>query len=864
MKIPNQIIPESQKTKSHIEKTIKAIALNCSEYDCGKKGDYESWMLYNEQFYESDYNYLRKVGNFTLPAKFRWIGVQRPRINLLASQQIKRPWVYSLRVSDIDSKKEKLKNKSKYKVDWILQQIQSKKIALQSQIIALQQQVQQIEQNLQREPQSEEEAAQFQQIAQQLPQVKLIIQQQTERLSKEVLYTEKEAQDLEIYLGTTWQEKKEWYAQILSDKAKLKLNLKDKSKEGLISRCVTGKEYYYVDYKEGKVLPEFINVDDVKVFFPKISNIDYVEDGPWVCMLEGMTMDQVMAQFGKDLSEEQIKKIESELTYDTYLDSEQSKKEATISSPLGYSGTENMGNMIKVWKIYFKSPRKIYIKSSPNPYKEGSYFRKFISEEEANNVGTKYKNSIRTDKGDKLDIRYVTDIYEGYYIENLQCVVKAQKKKYNRTYMDDYMKKDLPIYGPTFSRVSKRPYSLIRATEDLQKLLNILHYHRELLLALSGTKGTIVDLSQIPAGMSPEEHQYHKKMGSLYIQTVTKGGRKINSSFNQWHTYDESLSPAIQYIDQMIMNTDQMIGYLMGIGPQRMGQVVAGDQVGKTEMAIQQNALITEIIYYEHDLIFNKAFESFMNLATKYCMHEGGIISREDDVYGEQQVIVPAGTFKDVEFELHTENSTEEETALVQLKELAVQKHLQGALPFSNLVSMYRVKALKELEKKMEYFEAKAMELAQQAQSGQMQEQAQLEQQRIQIENQYKAEIEKQKSQLAAMNIQVEEAKLQFEREKLQVESELKDKEIRTKMTTEIYKVDKDAAVEMNYLQEQQRQAIKDEELRELTLKVDTMVKQIELSMAKTGQLYDAINTSKKIKVEERKASVSNKERIKD
>lgn len=154
MKIPNQCIPESQKTKSHIEKTIKAIALNCGGMD-GKKGDYESWMLYNEQFYESDYDYLRKVGNYTLPAKFRWIGVQRPRINLLASQQIKRPWVYSLRVGDIDSKKEKLKNKVNYKIDWILQQIQSKKIALQSQIITLQQQVQQIEQQLQQEPQNE-------------------------------------------------------------------------------------------------------------------------------------------------------------------------------------------------------------------------------------------------------------------------------------------------------------------------------------------------------------------------------------------------------------------------------------------------------------------------------------------------------------------------------------------------------------------------------------------------------------------------------------------------------------------------------------------------------------------------------------
>lgn len=857
MKIPNQVIPESQKTKSHIERTIKAIALNCKGSSGIKKIDYESWMLYNEQFYEADYDYLRKIGNYTLPAKFRWIGVQRPRINLLASQQIKRPWVFSLRVSDIDSKKEKLKNKSRYKVDWIIQKIESKKLTLNSQILQLQQQIQQLEQYLQQEPQNEEQALQLQQIAQQLPQIKLVIKQQTKRLEDELLYTDKEIDELNVYLGTTWQDKKEWYAQILADKLKLKKRLKDKSKEAFISSCVTGKEYLYVDYIDGKALPEFEVIDDVKVYYPRISNIDFVQDGPWVALEESYSVDKLLSICSDELTEDEIKKLEDDLNYDFYdPDENETKRKSTLQSASGYEGNTNNTSEIRVWKVFFKSPRKIYIKSTPNPYKEGSYYRHFINEDKI--------KSIKEKNGEKLDVRYVTDIYEGIYIETLDKVVRAQKKKNNRTYLDDYSKKDLPIYGYTFSRLSKKPYSLIKATEDLQKLLNILHYHRELLLALAGTRGTIVDLSQIPNGMTPEEHQYHKKLGSLYIQTVSKGGRKINSSFNQWHTYDESLSPAIQYIDSMITNTDQMIGYLMGIGPQRMGQVVAGDQVGKTEMAIQQNALITEILYYEHDQIFNLAYEACINLATKYCLHEGGTISREDDVYGEQQVIVPANTFKDIEFELHTENNTEEESALMELKQLAVQKHMQGLLPFSNLISLYRVKALKELEKKMEKFEQKAIELSQEAESGKIQNQIELEKQKIQFENEYKVAIEQQKSELESMKIKLDDAKLQFEKEKLKIEAELKDKEIRSKMASDIYKADADSAVEMNYLQEQQRQAIKDEELRELTLKVDTIIKQIELSMQKEGQLYDAINTSKKIKVEERKASVQNKEKIKD
>lgn len=858
MKIPNQVISESLKNKAFIEKTITAIAIGCKNASDGKQKDYESWLLYNEQFNEGEFDYLRKVGKFVLPAKFRWIGVQRPRINLLASQESKRPWVYTLRVGDLDSKKEKIVNKSRFVISQIKNKIETNKVDLQRQLIGMQGQLQQLEQMLQQEPQNEQEQQQMQEIAQKLPEIKLIMETQMKRIHDEVLYTEKDIEELDIHLRMTWQDQKEMYAEILADKMKYKLRLKEKKIEGLIASCVTGKANYYVDYIEGKALPVFEVIDDVKVYFPKVSNVDFIQDGPWVAIEEGYTIDKVVGMFGSELTKEEIEILEDNMTYDFYDGTEtaETKKTASISGIKSYEGSESSYNMVRCWKVFYKSPRKVYIKASLNPYKEGAYFRHIIEEKEL--------KSIKEDKGDKLVVRYVTDIYEGIYVEKLKKVFKSGKKKYCRTYLDDYTKRDLPIYGETFARLSKRPYSLIKATEELQKLINILHYHRELLLALSGTKGTVIDLSQVPSGMSTEEHQYHKKKGSLYIQTVSKGGRKINSSFNQWTQYDETLSPAIQYIDNMINSTDQMIGYLMGIGPQRMGQVVTGDQVGKTEMSIQQNALVTEILFYNHDQIFGKAFEAALNLATKYCLHDGGIISRDTTTQGEQHIIVPKDMFKNVEFDMYVENSTEEESSLMQLKQMAVNKHMQGQLPFSNIVSLYRLKSLKELEKKYEYFEEKAMEAAQAAQSGQIQAQGQAEQQKIQIEQEYKAAIEKQKSELQAMSLELEKQKFEFEQKKFGVEMEMQDKEMRTKMATEIYKVDKDHEVEMSYLSEQNRQSQMDEQLREIQLKLDTFFKKAELSMANTKQAYDAFNAGSKIKVEDRKVRLAAKEKIKD
>ena len=64
------------------------------------------------------------------------------------------------------------------------------------------------------------------------------------------------------------------------------------------------------------------------------------------------------------------------------------------------------------------------------------------------------------------------------------------------------------------------------------------------------------------------------------------------------------------------------------------------------------------------------------------------------------------------------------------------------------------------------------------------------------------------------MSLELEKQKFEFEQNKFGVEMEMQDKEMRTKMATEIYKVDKDHEVEMSYLSEQNRQSQMDEQLR--------------------------------------------------
>ena len=51
------------------------------------------------------------------------------------------------------------------------------------------------------------------------------------------------------------------------------------------------------------------------------------------------------------------------------------------------------------------------------------------------------------------------------------------------------------------------------------------------------------------------------------------------------------------------------MGEIVGVPRQRQGQLVKGDLVGNTEIALEQSFLVTEIIYDEHDEIEAKALK---------------------------------------------------------------------------------------------------------------------------------------------------------------------------------------------------------------------------------------------------------------
>ncbi len=820
MNIPQQLKPLSQKGKSFIRESALAFASVANGSGQSKKNDEISWDYYNGKLNKDNFRYLTHIGDFKLPSKFRFISIQRPPINLLSSQKSRQPFVFSTIVIDEESVKEKFKNQFTYIIKQTEAKIRQQQIAFEIQYKELLIQEEQIQMQLQQEPENEEQAQQIEELRQQMPSIQTAIDKIKEEFQERLRFTEEEISKISDYLNYDYKDIKEMLAQKGVKKLRSMHNVKDHSVSYFIDKIVTGKGFYYVDYIPGTKNLIFEAVDSMQVYYPSIPGVKWVEEGPWVVLEDYISHSQLIDMYGdsKELDDKAIKDLEYYSEYSNADDIGQANANV-------YTGAKSRSNGIKRKRIWWKSPRKVFIKKSPNKHQPGSEFRHFINDE---NV---YDVKPNKQKGESVTTRYIYDLFTAVVIDD-KYVVDGRRITDPLRMLDNYSWTQLPVIGRSYSSYSEEPYSLIWSTKELQDLFNIVNYHEELYIAASGVKGQIIDISQKPNNMSLPEHRYHKKLGNLYIQTVDKAGRKSPSSFNQWNDYDDTLSPGIQFLGLIKEQIKESCRETMGITRQRMGQTVNADQVGTSEMARDQSALITEILFYDSDQVEARALRRALNLQAKFLWKNESLIQFTNPDLSTEVVKIPANLLNKSDYDIVVLNNTDQERDMHEIKQLAMRHHDKGMLPFKNIIQMYNIDSLVELQKSVKRWSDEYERLAQLRQQDAQQAEAEAEQAKIQMENEFKAMVENDKNELEQIKMQLEEAKIQFQKENNMLVNMLKDKEIDSKERTELLKIVSNRDVEMNYLNEQTRNNQVQEQLQYLNTKLNELQIRINANLA--------------------------------
>jgi len=841
-------VKESEKTLDWIEKQVMIIRDGLLTNDDPMSKDVECWKMYHNTFEDHKYDYLRKYGDYVLPSSVRRIPLQKHFIKLLVSQEARRNAFFSIVAIDEDAQEERFQKRANeyvqkfmFRIKKAAQQRSRNLQEMESGLAEMKQKIQSFQ------PQTEDDMMKLQEAIRVLSQFEVEVMDAREFIKIQDLFDERDLQDMEKYNLYTEQDWSEERVQKLYANLVEKLRIRSKRITAFERRCVIGRSAYYVDFVPGLKDPVFEVLNPMMVYYPQIDDIKFIQDGPWVAIKDVLSFDQISTMYGhkieKKYGKDELNNLENNPVYESTAVFLATKEGALLAPESTYKGSTQTDQKYERVRVWFKSQRKVAIKISKN--EEGQVFkhdldpfRETIDKSEYSFKNGFYVNkkdkkiSYRKDqvnvfdskRGDDIEYRYTNDIYEavvicGKYILDARKKINVIRDPFRHSSVK------LPVFGKTYSGSDETPSSIVWDTKDLAELYRIVWYHIELQMALAGTKTMLIDRSQKPTSMTEEEWEYHMKQGRLYIQTTDNNGRQINGSFNQWQTFDNSISASIAYYQPVLEMIYQVMGTIIGIPRPRLGQVVGSDQVGTFEMSLQQSSLITEILYEEHDEDLKYALEQLVNIAVKYNYKSGCTFEiKNPKLNAREQVVIPPEEFAKHYYSAVMDNTLKDERNLRDLKELAMAQWQKAMIPLEQIVKMYNVDSVKELEKTIEYFNGKAIEMQQLNQQNNIEAQQQVEQMRIELQAKYDMELEKMKQQVEMMKLKLEESRTMLENGIATKGLELEEKKIGVDANLRMMEMQYEDKTESGLLQENKDARVTGNRIDLLKLQMDSLL----------------------------------------
>jgi len=816
MPLPNQNIPEWKKDKDWMIKCCASIVQMSQTSRVSKARDkfcYDIWHGIQE---ESNYDYLRKVGDYEYPAKVRFVPLIRPKGDRLISEETKRPFSFRAYTIDTTSIKSKEDKKFEYIVGKMTANIKGihDQHALAQKEIAIQ------------KSQIQQQVAQFQESGEPIPPE---MQMQVEQINTQLDYSDYIINHQRI-LSSDELEKTEFlfkydykeFLEVLSERGVQYLianqELHQMFSQGMEDRVITDKEYYYVDWDPGMPDPVARKTDIMGFYYGGDSEITDVGDAEWCMEERWMSVNQIVDEMGDEIDFEAMEKLkkrssyintQSGYGYGSYgynhgansIGSGNTSVDGCGSDTL-YGNAEDYANVIRVSMCYWQSPRKLEFKKSPNPHQEGKFFTKLMKD----------GDRVRPDKGEEKEKGYINDLYAGVVIDQ-DIFLRTRKKNVVRR-IDRYSRIKLPYVGPAFNYYTRRPYSLVWAAKDIQILYNLVHYHKELWIALSGVKGFIMDKSQKPEGMSMTEWTYQRKLGIGWIQSV-RSGLNRQPTFNQFQQFDDTLGQSIQYLLTVLDHLESLCGDVMGVSRQRMGEVAPTDQVGTTEQSIQMSSLVTEIMYYKHDKVKKEVLTRLANLC-KIAWKDGKRGSYVLGDMGQELLNIPKGQINRADYDIFVSDSGKENKLINDMRQVAFGTFQKGEMNFAQMVKMFRIENIRELEKTVD----KYTEISRKNNMEDEQARSQMVVQQKEADNEFKMLLEKQKGDIKQLSVDVEHAKLDWEKQKFNIEQGLAQQEQSVEANQGQQKIDNEQEMETAFLQEDKRQANMEYELSKTELAI--------------------------------------------
>ena len=527
------------------------------------------------------------------------------------------------------------------------------------------------------------------------------------------------------------------------------VDLVTKLKQLFVDLLVSGYTFYRVlpSSSGNNIKIECLNPLNV---FPDLNyDSPYINESYRIVVRSYLTRNQILSKYGKDLSKEDISKIE-----DMWTDSLETTGSFYVRScnPDGTPATDGLRAGEEVTPGY---PGQHWYNRSLIPVYEVEW--------------------IETDKN------FVEQRYSTVRIGSEIYILKGEDEDVIRT-KDDPNKATLTVNGVWFNNRGDEPFSMVQKCMVLQDRYDLLHFYRDNLIAQSGSVGDFINLPTLPAILGDDlserlmKWKAYKKQGMALIDTSQEGqiGTGQAPLTTIYNGYDDTVKvQAIQAIQLAIDSVEQTTSSITGVFRERLNGIQQRDAVTNVQTGINNSFIVTKQWHYQMDLVTREILLDSLNCAK--IVYKDGLTGTLILGNKLQKVFTALPKYFTVtDHDIHIITSSEVIKEMEQIRALVPEFIKGGIVSADILMDIMTAKSLTEMKVKVN----KAIK-KQKAENNQIQ---QLTQQVEELQNnlqQAQQQLQQAQSKIESLN----EAKLQIEREKNQMQFQLEDYKNKTDRT---------------------------------------------------------------------------------
>lgn len=651
-----------------------------------------------------------------------------------------------------------------------------------------------------------------------------MLKQKLSQLIEDSGLSEEEAQkqfkNFLYYLRYEYQDVREKRANLLLKHFIKELSLKMKFNEGFKNALIVGEEGYIADIVNDNPVIELL--DSKKTYVIRSGYSNRYEDADVIVTYDYWPPGKIIDRHYKELKAKDVKWLDTEgnthgNTKEDQLDNDEHgvnlarqemmddyinmPHEGGLPQEAAHSEIIDRYGNVRVIKLFWKSYKPIIRV-------------KFY--DELGNVQYRFESEhYIADKamGEETEEYWVTEWWEGTKIgKDIYVNMRPRQIQYNKFSDPGYNHPG--IVGQIYNTGNMKVVSYMDTAKPYQFLYDATMHRLQDALAKFFGSLVEVDLADIPEGWNITKWMYFARKAGIAVKDSFKEGNKgaatgklaASMTGNTGKVINQALGDFIQQQINILNYVEMQMGRIIGVPPQRLGEINNRETVGGVERAVTQSSFITNEIFKIHDDVKKRVLTLLIETAKIAMKNNPQKFQHIGDDYM-AEIFEIDDEFLEEEFGIMVDNEndlTKLEQNLEQLAHAAMQNQ---TLKFADLMKLYTSSSMAEKQRIIEQGEEDMLERqAQQQEAQNKQVEQQMKQQQEQAAREEQIELMKHKDDLQMQKYKVDQDNLTKRMQLAQSDLVEGDgAEEQRKLDLEYQKIQDELAVKMKDLDEKIR-----------------------------------------------------------